>query len=330
MKEAAMDEQRSDRVYCGVDVGKVKLVACVVGSERKPQRRGFDNTRGGHRALSAWAKRLAGQRPVHFCIEATGRYGMALARHLAEEGEAVSLANPRRVKEFANSCGRQNKTDRVDAQVIAEYARAISPPRWRMPTPAAGVLIELLQRLEDLQQQHQSETVRLQEPEHAPLVKESLQRSLRFLDREMAKIRDRMRQHLDTHPSLRADRDLLETINGFGEKTALWMMAVVRDPGAFPSAKALCAYLGLSPCRRESGTSLRGRAHISKAGGRQVRRVLYWAALSAMRHNPVIRDFTQRLQERGKPPMVVLVAAMRKLVAIAFGVWRHRTAFNPG
>ena len=314
--------------YVGLDVAKATLAVCLLGPDSQTARADFDNSAAGHRKLRKWVGAHAPGEPVRYCLEATGGYGEALAQHLAAAGELVSVVNPARIKQFARSQGRRNKTDRIDAQVIAEYARAMQPPPWRPPSPQLRELTALLRRLDDMEQQRQREQVRLQEPGAPALVRRSLQKSLRFLAREIADLERRIGDHIGCHPDLQEKKRLLETIPGIADKTALWFLVVLRSDSAFSSGEALAAFLGLTPQRRESGTSLRGRSRIGKGGGRPLRRTLYWAALSAQRHNPLVREFCRRLTANGKSKMAVLIAAMRKLVLIAYGVLRTRTAFS--
>jgi transposase len=314
--------------WCGVDVAKETLEACVVTSGGKHENRSFPNTGAGHGKLVRWVRHGCGEGRAHYCLESTGPYGKALARHLAEVGELVSVVNPSRVREFGKSQGVLNKTDRADARVIGDYCRAMNPGAWRRPVREREVLQAMVRRLKRLEGQREKERTQLKEPGLVPEVRRSLKKTERFLTGEIERLREEIRDHVDRDPTLREERELLETIPAVAETSALALISELGDVSAYPSAKAAAAFAGLSPMERQSGSSVRGRTRISKAGNRRLRRALYMPAIVASRVNPVVRALYERLRERGKPKMVALGAAMRKLLMIAYAVLKTRKAFT--
>jgi len=316
-----------EQAQCGIDVAKATLEVCVLRVVGQPKSREFDNDPRGHRKLVSWVKALCGETPIHFCMEATGAYGTALATYLAELGELVSVANPQRVKSFGMSCGALNKTDKADAKVIAQYCRAMAPKPWGPSRPEVKELVGMMRRLEDLEAQRQREQTRLGEPGLTPVVRRSLKRMLRLTKTEIELLKKEVKQHIDRHSGLKADKKLLKSIPGIGDVTAHWILAELPDVSTFSCAKSAAAYAGLSPLEWRSGSSVRKRTRLSKAGNRHLRRALYMPAVVATRSNPFVHDLYERLLASGKPKMVAIGAAMRKLLMIAFGVLRTKTVF---
>ena len=160
-------------------------------------------------------------------------------------------------------------------------------------------------------------------------VKESLAEHLAFLDREIARTEKSIRSHIDSHPGLTGQRELLLSIPGIGEATAAKILGEIMDVKLYEGARQLAAFAGLAPRLHESGSSVRRRARLSKTGAPRLRKALYFPAIVAMRHNPHVRALSERLKERGKCPMQVIGAAMRKLIHIAYGVLKSGKPFDP-
>ncbi len=315
--------------WCGVDVAKGTLVACVVREGAKPQLEEFGNRAAEQRKLMAWAKGRAKGSEVRFCIEATGRHSRAVAELLDREGEWVSLVNPRRIKGHRVSMGVRNKNDLGDARVVADFAQERKPRRWRAPSAAERRLQELMQGLARLEKSQQQWKLRQGEPGMDALVRQSMRVVLKTLAKQIERLQQAIAAHLAENRELAVNERLLRTITGVGKKTASWFLATVGDGRRFTSAKAVAAFVGLHPCEQESGTSVHGPSRIARTGGAMLRKVLYMAAQSAMRHNPVIRAFVERLQAQGRLcKKAILVAAMHKLVRICYGVCKSQTAFR--
>ena len=189
-------------------------------------------------------------------------------------------------------------------------------------------MVALLRRLHSLHIMVQQEKNRLAEPHLTTGVRSSVEETLRFLNQQIAALQSQIRQLVNRHRELRRDRDLLVSIPGIGEKTALWILAELRDVAQFASASSAAAYAGLAPRQHRSGTSVHKRSHLSKAGNRNLRRALYMPAVTACRWNPLIKTLYERLLARGLTRMAAVGAAMRKLLMIAFGVLKNQRPFT--
>ena len=324
---AAVAPQGAAAAWVGIDIAKQTFEACLLRGEGKPLAKQFENSATGFAQLLRWVQGHVPVSDAHFCMEATGTYGLALAFFLAESGHRTSVVNPFRTKHAALSRGVGNKTDRADALGIAHYCRKEDLPLWRAAAPEVRTLVALLRRLQNLKDQLQQETNRLSEPGVLKVVQCSLRKSIRFLKAEILHLEHAIEEHVQDHPRLKEDRDLLTSIPGISATTAHWILAELPDVEQFASAQSAAAFAGLAPQEHRSGTSIRKATQLSKKGNRHLRRALYMPTLSAVQHNPRVKALFTRLLERGRPRMVAVGAAMRKLLMIAFGVLKSRRMF---
>ena len=324
----AEKEARMDLPILGIDIAKRKFdVALMVGGKIK--NKVCQNTPEGFKELLRWLERQ-GVRQTHACMEATGNYGEALAVALGDAGHLVSIVNPARIQGFAKSELLRTKTDQVDAGLIARFCAAMKPDAWTPPPVEVRHLQALVRRLDVLNALKMEEENRLEStPADSPTVS-SIQAHLHFLRKEIAATEALIRDHFDQYSGLRAQRDLLTSIPGIGDKTAAVILAEIRCVGDYESARQLVAYAGLAPRERLSGSSVRGKARLCKTGNGRLRRALYMPAVVAKRYNPTIQAFCHRLLERGKAPKAVIGAAMRKLLHIVYGVLKSGRPFDPG
>jgi transposase len=314
----------------GIDIAKLTFDACLVKPQGKPQKKSFPNTQEGFAKLLRWIDYAAPDAVSHFCMEATGSYYEALAIFLADAGHRVSVVNPHRTHHAAKASGAGNKTDPAEAHALAEFCRKENPPLWRRATPEVRTLIAMLRRLHALKEHLTQEQNRSGDPAVAqqPEVRASLTKSIAFLQEEIAALLKQIKEHIDRHPTLKVDRDLLVSIPGIAEVTAAWILAELPDVQLIASAKSAAAYSGLAPCEYRSGTSVRRETRLSKRGNVHLRRALYMPAMAAVRFNPAVKAIYDRLIQRGRPRMVALGAAMRKLLMIAYGVLKSRKEFE--
>jgi transposase len=311
----------------GIDMAKEKFDVCLL-TEGRTRHHVFPNSPAGFQALASWLDKHH-HSVVHACLEATGTYGEDLALFLYEAHHTVSIVNPAQIKAFGESELRRAKTDKMDAALIARYCERQQPPAWTPPAPELRELQALVRRLESLQQIHTQESNRLSSGVRSPAVAESIQDTLAFLEAEIAKIEGQIKDHIDQHPSLKHKRDLLRSIQGIGDKTAAALLAEFPEIESFASARQLAAYAGVTPEPHESGRSVHRKAQMSRRGSSRVRKILYFPAIVAMTHNALVRPFCQRLRERGKPGMAIIVAAMRKLIHLVYGVLKSGRPFDP-
>lgn len=312
----------------GIDISKLKFDACLVRDSGKLRHRVFPNTAAGFAQLSAWLSRHHVER-AHACLEATGMYGEALATYLHETGHVVSVVNPAIIKAYAQSHLSRAKTDKADSTLIARFCAERHPPAWRPLPSEVRELQALARRLDSLLEMRGMEANRLEVAATAA-VSESLAGHLTYLDAEIVRTEKMIRSHIDTHPGLRAQRDLLLSIPGIGETTAAKLLSEIMDVKLYESARQLAAFAGLAPRLHESGSSVRRKARMSKTGTPRLRKALYFPAVVAIRHNSHVRAMSVRLKERGKCPMQIIGAAMRKLVHLAYGVLKSGKPFDPG
>jgi transposase len=309
----------------GLDISKAKIHAALRLANDKVKRKTCSNTPAGFADLLTFLQRHA-PGLVHACLEATGTYGEGVALALHDAGHRVSLVNPAAIHAYAGSQLSRTKTDSVDAALIAHFAATQQPPAWHPPAPEIRALQALVRRLDALQGMHTQETNRLAAGVTVEVVRTSIESVLANLDREIAHVQQLIRDHIDQHPHLRRQRDLLTSIPGIGDATAAVLLAELFDK-SYRSARQAAAFAGLVPRIQQSG-AWRGRARLSKLGPGRVRKALYFPALTAIRFNPSIRAAGERLTHNGKSKMVIVGAAMRKLIHLAYGVLKSGRPFE--
>ena len=309
----------------GVDISKDSFHV-ELSINNKLRHRRFANRKEGFAELAAWfAKHKAPV--VHACLEATGPYSEALALYLHEQGHTVSVVNPAQIKAFGQSELLRNKDDRPDAGLIRRFCEKQQPAAWAPPPPQLRELQALTRHRENLLETRQQQINRL-EVANTKEVAKSLRKLVTHLDGEIQRIEQQINDHVDRHPDLKQQCQLLESIPGIGQHTATKLLAEIEDISRYKSARQVAAYAGLTPRHNRSGT-LRGQTRLSKIGNARVRKALFLPAMVAKRHNPVVRSFCQRLAGHGKNKMQLIGAAMRKLIHIAFGVLKSGKVFDP-
>lgn len=311
----------------GIDIAKETFEVALYRDEQY-QLGIFDNAPSGQRQLLKWLKKRKAQ-GCHVCLEATGQYSDAVAELLHQHGYPVSVVNPARVHAYANSQMKRNKTDREDAKVLAHFCATQQPALWSPPAPHVRELQALSHRLLSLKEQRAAEMNRRQSGLRSEAVLADIASHIAFLDGQVAALEQRIADLIDHHPDLRRQHELLTSIPGIGDTTATLFLAEVPDIRRFDSASQLAAYAGLSARQHQSGTSVRRRTRLSKTGNKRLRTGFFMAALSARRFNPPAAALADRLELRGKCPMVIQGAVMRKLLHLAFGVLKSGLPFDP-
>jgi len=312
----------------GIDVAKASLEVALSDGQGGWRTGHFANDVPGFTRLLKWLRQHSSA-PVHICLEATGRYSRAVSRFMHQEGYVVSVINPARIPFYRGLTGQRSKTDKIDAKLLAEFCATHPPEPFTPPTPEQETLQELMRYLNSLKQERTRLGNRLAAGPLTHWVQQDLQEQLARLreriadlEREIEKIAHKAAQH-------NAQIQLLTSIPGIGLLTATRFLAEVPDYRRFAHADQLAAYAGLVPKQFSSGTSVHRKPTLSKAGNSHLRNAFYMPALSAARFNPVIRLFAQRLAARGKPKMTVVVAVMRKLLTLAYGVLKSGRPFDP-
>lgn len=329
MPAASASSAPAPCAFLGIDAAKAKFDAVLLTADGKPKHKVFANSPEGFADLSGWLRRLAAALPVHACLEATGSYAEALARYLVDRGHTVSLVNPSAIWAFGRSRLSRTKTDKVDATLIAQFCQAHRPPAWTPPAAEVSELQALQRRLESLVQMRTMENNRLAAGVGSAAVRESLEATLTFLEEQIVRTEKAIRDHIGSHPSLKAKKELLTSIPGVGDATAALVLSELPDVSQFRRAGQAAAYAGLVPRQRQSGSSVNSRPRLSKLGSSRLRKGLFFPALVALRFNPLVKAFGERLSARGKSRMAVAGAAMRKLLHLIYGVLKTGKPFDP-
>jgi transposase len=304
--------------HVGIDLSKERLDVCSL-----PDGGTFSvaNDRAGIHELLA--RLLEGVRPELVVLEATGKYERLAAVAIAAAGIAVAVVNPRQARDFAKASGPLAKTDRIDAQILARFAGAVGPRPSVLPDEEAPVLQDILLRRRQLLEMIVAEKNRLQMASEA--VARRIAAHLRWLEKELGRVDRELDEAVGESETWRANEELLRSVPGVGPVLARTLLAELPELGTLPRRR-LCALVGVAPFNRDSGT-FRGKRQVW--GGRApVRAALYMGALVATRHNPLIREFYERLLAAGKPKKVALVACMRKLLSILNAVMRNRVPWH--
>jgi len=313
-----MDETTMEK-FVGIDVSKSTLDVCI-----EPVTQTFHvvyDEAGIRRTVS----RLEEVKPTLIVIEATGGLEVRIATELAGKGLPVAVINPRQARDFAKATGQLAKTDRVDAAVLAAFARAIRPQARPLQDADTRILNDLVNRRRQLIDMRVQETLRLNTAASKPLEK-SLKKHIAWLDKRITEVDNDLTRRLRKSEVWRTKDDLLRGIPGVGAVTALTMLAKCPELGTL-NRREIAALTGVAPLANDSGKH-RGKRFIW--GGRaDVRAVLYMATISAIRCNDTIKTFAQRLKKAGKPPKVVIVACMRKLLTIMNAMLKNNTPWNP-
>lgn len=311
--------------FLGIDVGKNDFHAALLIDDKIWSKK-FPNVRAGFSQLATWLKNKKLEK-VHACLESTGGFEEALALDLYECGHTVSVVNARRIKAFAQSELLRTKTDAVDAALIARFCKAHRPEAWIPPAPEIRALQALVRRHAGLQDMLRTEINRLGAARVDDAVERSLREHVAYLDVGLRRVLDEIDDLVNRHQPLRDQRDLIATIPGIGDLTAVRILGELPNLAEYRSSKAVAAFAGLSPREHQSGT-MRGRTHLSKTGNSALRKMLYFPAISAARYNPVLKALYERLIAAGKPKMVALAAVMRKLLVLAYGVLKTKRPFE--
>jgi transposase len=303
--------------FVGIDVSKDKLDVAVLG--RKPIEL-FASTKRGIASLIRAMKEC---KPKLIVVEATGGYEECLVLALFEAGLPVALVSPQRVRQYARAKGLLAKTDQLDAQVLAEYGKNIHPRLFVGKSEERKRLSALVGRRKQLSDMLQAEKNRLRTT--SPEVKNSLKRSIAYLQVEMKELEEEIRQFMKTHEEMGKQEQLLRTARSIGPVTAATLLADLPELGTL-DRKQIAALVGVAPMNRDSG---RKRGYRKTKGGRpDVRRALYMATLTGIRYNPLLQPQYEQLVKRGKEKKVAITACMRKMLTILNAMLRDQQPFR--
>jgi transposase len=311
----------------GIDISKATFDVVLLVGEKKIHHQ-FANNLEGFKQLDIWLHKNEAPK-VHACMEATGQYGDKLAAYMYHGGHDVSVVNPARIKAYAGSRLRRNKTDKADAELIAYYCLKENPALWSPPETDFRDLQAMERHLEDQQAMLRQEQNRLESGVETPWVVQDLEDHIRYLKERISETKKAMQDLINANARLKRQRDLLVTIPGIGVLTAAKILGEIRDTTQFESARQLAAYAGVTPRQFVSGSSVHKRSRITKTGNINIRRILYMSAISAKHCNQIIAPFCSRLLHKGLTPMQVVCAAIHKLLHLIFGILKSGMPFDP-
>jgi transposase len=319
------------KAVLGIDVSKAKVDVALQLSENKQLSAIFENSMAGFVQLDKWMRQQAKKQEVHACLEATGRYGQALAEYLFMRQYQVSVVNPSRIHAYGRSKMRRTKTDKADAKLIADFCATQNPALWTPFSEHQQELQELTRQLDELKSAKQRVSNRLDSGIRSQTVQRLLKEQLDLLDGQIRELEAEIQQHIQQDNHCFTLFKLLVSIPAIGACTAAKFLAEVPDIRLFASADQLAAYAGLVPRHHLSGSSVRGKSTLAKTGNTFLRTAFYMPALSAERFNPIIADLAQRLRSTPIPKskMTIVVAIMHKLLVLAYGVLKSGLPFDP-
>jgi transposase len=305
-------------IYMGIDVSKASLDVAVWQPEQTWQ------VRNDLEGVGKLLQRLKELEPKLVVIEATGGYEKLIVAELIAAKIAVSVVNPKRTRDFARSVGQLAKTDKIDARILAQFAQAIRPEPRPLRTEEEERLSALISRRRQLIDILTAEKNRLATTH--PITRERIQEHIDWLLEELADIESDIDQFIQSTPLWKQKDELLRSVPGVGDVTACTLLADLPELGTL-SRQGIAALVGVAPLNKDSGIK-RGKRRVF--GGREsVRNVLYMAALSATRFNPLIKTFYDRLIKAGKQKKVAIVACMRKLLVLLNSIIRHQRHWQP-
>ena len=309
-------------LFVGIDVARSTLDVCILPLDRTSH---ISNSPEAHRKLIKQLQTLASKpSDIRVVLESTGGFELPLALALEEAGIEVAIIKPERARYFAKATGQLAKTDAIDAGILAQFCRAVPLTIVPLPTEEIRHLRDLLDRREQLMDMKTMESNRLHTTTQKQ-AKKSLEKHLVWISREINIIEKEINHRIAENPKWKELDRIIQSIPGIGPQTARILIGQLPELGCI-DGKAISQLVGLAPVANDSG-SASGQRHI--VGGRkQVRTVLYMAALSAARYNPVAKALYRRLSERGKSAKVALIAVAHKLLTIINAMVRKKTTWQ--
>ena len=309
--------------FVGVDVAKDKFdIALEINNSCHQEC--FSNDKKGYRAFSKWLSKYTSQPWV--CMEATGHYSELIADFLFAHDVRVSVVNPLQIKSFARATLSRNKTDQLDARIIARYCEKMQPRTFTSRSESHKELKDLTNLLDALKEQH----VRLTNQLHSAQsnsAKKAIRNLIKSQANEITKVEKSMDEIIARSLALNENMSLLMSIQGVGKQTAYKVLSHVPDMYCFANAKQFAAFIGISPRQHQSG-NFQGKTRISRLGDARLRKIFYMAGLVAKRFNKRLQPFVKRLQANGKAPKAIICAVMRKLAHMVFGVLKNKRPFD--
>lgn len=303
--------------FVGIDVSKDTLDICIIPSGELWSIEYCDDE------LSKLTDRLEACGADLIVVEATGGYEIAVVAALAAQGLSVTVVNPRQVRDFAKATGTLAKTDRIDAQVLAQFAEAVQPDVRELKDDQARELDALILRRRQLIDMLVAEKNRLKRS--TPSVRKDIRDHIRWLKKRLKDTDDHIDRLIKSSPLWRVTDELIQSIPGVGRVLSFTLLARLPELGQL-DRRQIAMLVGVAPLNRDSG-AYRGRRSVW-GGRKDVRNVLHMTTLAAIQYNPVLTAYYQRLCSAGKPKKVALTATMRKLLVIINAMVKNRTQWD--
>lgn len=316
-------------IFIGIDISKRTFDAAYLFNKRYIHKQ-FSNNPKGFDDLFLWFNKSGEE--VFTCLEATGIYSFDIAQYLSKNKVNVMVVNPIITHAFFKMELNRNKTDKADAQLISRYCEhaVLTNDFEKKSYRPKGADYEAIQRLvtrcDQLEKSKTQENNRLEASANKETSR-SIKRLQKAINNEIISVKKAIAKIVKNNELLRQQVDLLISINGIGERTAWSILAYIGDVNFFSNSKQIASYAGLTPKIIQSGTSI-DKSSLSKLGHKRLRKSLYMPALVAIRYNPALKAVYERLVSHGKPKKVAIVAVMRKLLILSYGVLKSEKAFD--
>lgn len=318
----------TEKFVLGVDISKDTFDVSLYDGVRY-QMGSFSNTVPGFEQLSRWLVNRDAVRCT-IAMEATGRYWEELANTFYRDNHSVIVLNPKIIKKYGESQLQRNKTDQMDARLIARYTFNENPYLWHPPTVVKASLRSLTRFLNDLIEKRTREINQLKAGTHPEFIRKSMEDTIDFLDKKIAATEAEIKKLRKENEQLNNQHQLLTSIPGIADRSAAFILAELPDLSLLQSAKQLTAYAGLTPQQLQSG-KIRKERGLIKLGNKRLRNALYFPAVVGQRFNPFLIELTERLNAREKPTskMTTIGACMRKMLVLIYGILKSGIEFDP-
>lgn len=312
-------------IWVGIDISAKHFDAAWYGPDGRRHLKLPNTPEDFHKLLDAVPAQS------NFVMEATGSYYLNLALFLFEQGRHVSVVNPLRIRNYNRADLARSKSDKSDAYSIARYGLEKKPPQWHPVTKDMAETQQLraladklkMQMTQLSNQRHAFSQSKLASANALFIIEVAISAHKRLVEETMAELEATARR------AFHRELELATSIQGIGEETATRIISIVGDFSRFQTGRQLVSYLGVSPTLQQSGTSVHSRGHISRLGNPQVRRALYFCAITATRYNPQCKAFWLRMKELKKPTKVILMAIANKLIRIIHALIKSNKPYDP-
>ena len=317
--------------YIGIDVSATTLDVALAGEAPPVTSATFPNTSMGHRRLIRWATKRG--QSARVCLEATGVYSAAIALAIQRHPRLdLMVVNPKAIRNYGQARMQRAKTDQIDAQLILDYGQRMPFVSWQPPSDNMLQLQAITRRITQLKHEIQREKNRLHAESYratpTDLIERDIQVHIRHMDRRIQHLTDKGMALIEAESVLRGLFQRLRSIPGIGQTSALRILAELAVLPKDMQPAQWVAHAGLDPRPHESGSSIHPPRKITKVGNKFLRTALYMPALVAIRHQPQVKAFYDKLIAAGKNPRLAITAVMRKLLHTIWGMWKYDQDFD--